>query len=378
MSKSLFELFRAGALAPRVVLLPDLFFFVRSVPLETGSEATSVAEQLELAIEGMAPFPVAQLYHGYFRLGEGASALAFAAYRRRFQQEQTVGWEEADLVMPTFCALLADKAEPSTTCLYFTDDACTALVWDEAGLPARVLVRPLPENPGEAERAAVRDAMLREIGGTVRLIELPAPPRVAETSDEDGFAFVAGDRTVRFPKASAAACDVRPREDLARHRRGQKRDRVLWRSLVGAGVVLALLAVGEIALGIGWGFEKTRRAKVVVQRPLVERISNAQALAYRIDELATKRLLPFEMLDAIGSVRPKTIQFTKCTTSGLDVMRIDAQTSNAGDVAGFQSALARLPAVDHVEIGDMSSRDRLTRFTLMVTFKLNVLKPAQS
>ncbi|OIQ97104.1 hypothetical protein GALL_209290 [mine drainage metagenome] len=378
MSKTFLEFFRAGAAAPQVVLLPDLFFFARSVPIETGPDAAKPQEQVELALEGLSPFPVAQLYHGALRCGSGASSLVFAAYRRRFPQEQVDQWAGADLVVPTFCALLGMSVEPSTTCVYCSDDSCTAVVWDSAAMPSRVLVRPLPDEATPEQRAEVRDALLREIGGTVHLLELPEPPTPAPSGDEDAYAFSAGDRTLSLPKTLAAGCDVRPREDLDRHRRGQRRDLVLWRVLMGAAIALVVLAAGEIALAVGWGFERTRRQKSDVQRPIVERIANAQALAFRIDELSTKRLLPFEMLDAIGTVRPKTIQFTKCTTSGHDVMRIEAQTATPGDVAGFQSALSRLPSVGHVEIGDMSSRDRLTRFTLMVTFKADVLKPAQS
>src|SRR5580658_8573017 len=104
MPFSPFSFFRSGPPPPRVALLPDALFFVRAVPVPgaaAGGPETppaEVAAQVELALEGVSPFPLTQLYYGYFWLPGSSHALAFAAYRRRFTVEQVAAWQGAELV----------------------------------------------------------------------------------------------------------------------------------------------------------------------------------------------------------------------------------------------------------------------------------------
>ena len=55
---------------------------------------------------------------------------------------------------------------------------------------------------------------------------------------------------------------------------------------------------------------------------------------------------------------------------------IEAQTSNAGEIGGFKSALEKLPECDHVEIRDQLLRNNVASFTLLVTFKPTALPPS--
>ena len=81
MSVSLLKLLRSGPPPPRVVLLPDHRFFVRAVPVTEGAAAPEVANEVELALETLSPFPPAQLYYGYFWTPGADRALVFASYR---------------------------------------------------------------------------------------------------------------------------------------------------------------------------------------------------------------------------------------------------------------------------------------------------------
>ena len=75
---------RAAPPPPNVVLLPDALFFTRVVAVSEGAAATAAAAEIELALEGVSPFPLAQLYYGWFWKPGSRHALVFAAYRRRF------------------------------------------------------------------------------------------------------------------------------------------------------------------------------------------------------------------------------------------------------------------------------------------------------
>jgi hypothetical protein len=55
------QLHLAAPAPKKVVLLPDHAFFVRMVPLAGGATAADVRAQVELALEGLSPFPVSHL-----------------------------------------------------------------------------------------------------------------------------------------------------------------------------------------------------------------------------------------------------------------------------------------------------------------------------
>jgi hypothetical protein len=150
---------------------------------------------------------------------------------------------------------------------------------------------------------------------------------------------------------AAAALDVRDKEELAALRASRRRDVILWRVAMGCAAALALLAGGEIARFGGLQWQKVRQMKLGAQRPRVEAIMASNALATRIEDLATKRLLPLEMLTIVlggadSSLLPPGMMFTSVkagAASGLYTLIIDAQTNNAGQVSVYQSALESFP-----------------------------------
>lgn len=382
MSDSPFKFLRAGPPPPKVSLLPDALFFTRAIPIAADTPAAEVSAQVELALESLAPFPVAQLYHGYYHPPGASAALVFAAYRRRFTGEQTELWTEADLVLPSFAALLGAPLAPGTTLLLTHAESLTAIHAAPEG-PAQIFTTPLapatddiPAN--EAVLAAAKAELIRAVGGSTTVVDLATLPIAQPVASDGEFTFVAGDLVSTIPAATAAAIDVRDKEDLLARRRAHTRDLIFWRVAVGCVLALALLAVGEVGLGLGRGlWQKTRLTQLAAQKPTVEKIMNAQALATRIEDLSTKRLLPMEMISLVAGKIPGNIRFTRVVTDAKDLDRvtIDARTDNSGEIPLFKSALEALPEVAHVEIANQRGA-QTTTFTLTTTFKTGAVKPA--
>jgi hypothetical protein len=139
--------------------------------------------------------------------------------------------------------------------------------------------------------------------------------------------------------------------------------------------------VGELALVAGRAFwMKTQTIRVNVQSPMVDKVMNANDLANRIEELSSKRLLPLEMVEVIaGKNQRGSILFTRIissTTNGLYSIRIEAQTQNPAELDLYISNLNKLPAVVSATSTGQSSRNGMTTFTLVVTFKPDAIKPA--
>jgi hypothetical protein len=383
MSASPLSLLRAGPPAPKVALLPDSMFFVRSVPVQPapagrgGAIPAEVTSQVELALEGVSPFPLAHLYHGYYWVPGSPHALAFAAYRRRFTDEQVASWEGAEVVMPAFAALLGAEVEPATTIVLASSGGLTAIHWGAGPVPSRVVFHAVPAEATDEQRAAAREALLKSVGESRKVIDLAEEPAPQSRRSDREIVFRSGDMVSRLPGPSAAAADVRDKQELVSIRRARRRDELIWRTGIGCLAAFAVMAVLELGLAGGGLWQRSRLRVIRFQQPVVDNIMTAQDLARKITELSTKRLLPIEMIKLVAPRRFGTsIQFLSASTSGLYTLSVSAQTSNTGEIRGYQSALEALPACEKVEVRDLRSQNGNTSFTLVVTFKPDGLRPS--
>ena len=395
MKSSFLDTLRAGPPPPKVVFLPDALFFTRAVPVAGGATPAEATAQVELALEAISPFPLAQLYYGWFWTPGSERALMFGSYRRRFTAEQSATWAGAELVLPAFAALLGQRVEPATTFILTSAEGLTAVHWETAAAPSRVLFRPFAPLAPDAsaddvakaddERSRLREALIRAVGGSKTVVDLASPP-AADPANRDGeIVFRAGDFVSSLSTPVAAALDVRAKDELAALRRAQQRDVIFWRVAVGCAAALVLLFVGEFALIGGKAWQKVRVTQVNAQQPRVEKILEAQALANRIDDLTTKRLLTMEMITLLvgvnGERKPADILFRRVvsdTKSGLYTLTVEAQTNNSAQINVYQSTLENTHLFDEVVTRDTRTNGNNATFTIVVTVKPASLKPAPS
>ncbi len=370
-----------AAAGAKVVLLPDARFFVRAVPVNASAGPEAAAREVELALEVLSPFPLSQLFYGYHWEEGSAHALVFAAFRRRFTDDEQARWADADRVVPHFVLAATLNPGAGRTVLLGEGASLTALHWGEPGpIASRVATLPLATEATEAERTAVRAELLRAVGSAgAGVLDLPLPAPMAGDEEEARAGWTAGDQRLTLPLADGAALDVRDKGELAARRASQRRARFLWRGFLTGLGVLMLLAVGEGAL-VGLGAWQARRmARVEAQQPSVDRIMSQQALATRIDELSTQRLRPFEMISLVtvagnpGTQKTASVHFIRTVTSGLYTLEVEAQTKVGSDLAAYQAALRQNPAVAAVEVAKHDLRDATTTFVLMITFKPEAL-----
>jgi len=356
----------------RIVMLPDTRFFVRTVPVAAEATAVEVSTQVELALETLSPFPVAQLYHGHFWKPGQPQALVFAAFRRRFTAEETAEWGNADLVIPAFAGVVGLAPAPGTTVIISGDGWLTAVHWSDVGpIPSRVLTEPVSPESTEDDRRRVRDEMIRTMG-SVRVVELAALPMPAEGRDEDDadFDFTVGEKQARLPAVEVDAIDVRDKGELLARRGAKARDVLIWRGVLGliALILLGVLAEGGLVALKYW--QRGRVATVARQQPAVEKVMANQAVTRRIQQFS-ESLRPFEMIDAVGD-KPESIYFLT-TEVREHVLTIDAITRVAPDVGVYEASLRNSPALSKVELSKQGERDGVTTFTLTLTFKPEAL-----
>ena len=362
-----------------VVLLPDHRFFVRSVPLSTDAEAGTARQQIELALEAIAPFPLAQLYWGYWTRPGCARALVFAAYKKRFSSDETEGWADAEWVAPRFGAVLAGASPaPATTWILRDEAGLTALHFGDAtGVPTGVFPAELAEDASDAERATVRERLIKACGGSRTVVDIDDLAIDAGRPGDDALVIRRDDNPIELSLDDAQALDVRDQDELTSRRRARVRDTWLWRSLLAAMVVLLLSLVGE---GVLFGldvWQQGRRAQIAAQFPVVTEIQTAQRLANKVEERRTQRLRPFEMIALVDGPRPESIIFTDTRATGLYTMEIDAETDNQADVNIYLNALQELPGTQKVETMDLKATGSRTTLTLKVEFAPGAFAPPE-
>lgn len=370
-----------AAAGASVVLLPDARFFVRAVPVNAAAGAEAVSREVELALEVVSPFPVSQLFYGYLWHPESVHALVFAAFRRRFTDDEQAAWVEAERVVPHFVLAASLNPGPGRTVVLGDGASLTAVYWGEPGpVPSRVVTAPLAPDASDAERSAVRSALLRAVGSVgAGVVDLPTPVRTPDEGNEQRVLWAAGEYTLSLPLANGSHLDVRDKGELAARRASQRRARLLWRGFLAGLGALVLLTLGEVALIGLRAWEAGRLARVEAQQPAVDRIMSQQALATRIEELSTKQLRPFEMISLVtvagspGTQKPVSVQFIRTVTNGLYTLEVEAQTKVGGDLALYQAALRQNPAVASVEVAKHDVRDATTTFVLVITFKPEAL-----
>jgi hypothetical protein len=370
-----------AAAGASVVLLPDARFFVRAVPVNAAAGAEAVSREVELALEVVSPFPVSQLFYGYLWHPESVHALVFAAFRRRFTDDEQAAWVEAERVVPHFVLAASLNPGAGRTVVLGDGASLTAVYWGEPGpVPSRVVTAPLAPEASDVERSAVRSALLRAVGSVgAGVVDLPTPVRTPDEGNEQRVLWAAGEYTLSLPLANGSHLDVRDKGELAARRASQRRARLLWRGFLASLGALVLLTLGEVALIGLRAWEAGRLARVEAQQPAVDRIMSQQALATRIEELSTKQLRPFEMISLVtvagnpGTQKPVSVQFIRTVTNGLYTLEVEAQTKVGGDLALYQAALRQNPAVASVEVAKHDVRDATTTFVLVITFKPEAL-----
>ncbi len=352
--------------------VPSDRFFLRFVPLAPDLPALA---QAELALEGLAPFPPAQLYWGCCVAPDHASALVYAAHRRRFTAEETAKWERAELVVPDLLALLGAAPAGPALLVLTGERSLGGAAWDgQAAWPVAVHARDFGAAPSEDNRRQ----FAAELAAKARLKDAPVTylteaPRARREGDRlvlelDG-ADAAMPAALSLARADQNALDVRDRDFLAKRRRNQNRGELIWRVLLGGVAVAAGAAAADAgALSVGL-YHRVERRQIELQAPLVQKLETAHGLTSRIDELTHRRLRFFEMLAAINASRPGSIQFNRTGTSGRNALEIEAQTGSADDVGRYETSLRALPGLEKVEVRDLRARDGVTTFGLSVAFK---------
>lgn len=353
-----------------VVVLPGHRFFVRSVPVGDGATPGATREEIELALESMSPFPLSQLYWGYWTKPNCKRALVYGAYRRRFAAEELDDWGNAEWVAPRLGAMLAERSpEPATIWLLRAGGELTALYFgDDSGVPTVVRSVPIAEDADEAARQEARDVLIKQCGDCRSVVEVDSLEIDAGMPGDNELLVRRGSNTTRLSLDQAQMLDVRDPAELVARRRARVRDTWMWRVWVASLLLILLAGIGEGSVFAAELWQQARLERIALQTPWVSEIETADRLANRIEELKTKRLRPFEMIAMVDGPRPESIVFLRTAATGLYSLEIEAVTDSPNDINVYISDLTNLAGTENVEMLNLDSRGSQSTMRLRVVF----------
>lgn len=363
---------------PAVELVRADAFVVRRFELPAGTSDQEVADFVTLQLEELSPFPVEQLYHGHLCASDRRAVLLFAAYRRRFPAEETARWPEAQYVLPEFAGVVRWRFPVDTLVLLRTGVTLTALYFEaNLELPVRVASRPLPPDAPADQVERVRGTVRALVGAAERpdLAELTLHAETGPERRAKGLQFTfqagdgAGDRDVFIPTDDCWTLDVRDPAFIAEQRRRLGFDLVLWRVVLGAAAVMALLMFGEILFGGSRLFAAWLERRNAAQLPEVTSISERDAAVNRLEDFARSGVQPFEMLQEVAALMPGSIRFTRTVSNGATSMEIYGLAPDVGSINAYAASLRAAPVVEQVEVRGIDSTSEGSKFTFAVTFK---------
>ncbi len=362
-------------------LAPAHYFFCRRIALPEELEESEREGAISLELESISPFPLEHLNFGYIIDDAGKYAFVFAAYKRRFESAEISGWSESEFVVPDFSYALVKERENNGPLMIVSERSVAFFRFDsESNLPAffQALPRENDEDhssdieslkkvmdlkPGDGDcRVLISDGSVFEDGGKIRL-------NATESDSRQTFSTM-------VERSRFWQLDLRDPEVIENAQGEERRNFILWNSVLGAAAVFLLLLLGELIFGISYGYLSLRKNWNVEQAPFVAHISSQNSTVIQLEQFEESDLMPYEMLEAINPYKPVSVQYSKISTDGPERLVIDANARSVSDANQFKTSLERFPKIDNVLLENMRPLPGGATFRAILTFQFGAFEKA--
>ncbi|MEO0510991.1 MAG: PilN domain-containing protein [Verrucomicrobiota bacterium] len=365
--ESIVEIEAKNTADEHILVLPGQLFFVERVELPDGLEDQEVDDFAELSLEGLAPFPIEQLYWGFLTSPNEPSLLVYAAHKGRLKQEGFEELENYTWVLPDFAIVAEAHFPEATNVLLNGENGTTRIELSKGeGLPKAIDSRPTKEELPPANQSAAE----LEISATAyELSEQSLPTFTFEEAEKTSDEITGHWRKLTPGEASLWRADVR--NSAYKIAEKNKRRLTKWATrATGYGAIFALVLIlleGFLLAGNFWMGMRT--SKIAAQEPEVLRIEDKQSLMNKLDQVAQNELRPITILDALNNARPKGIYFTSTTTEGQNRITIDGIADTINELNSYTETLRKSGTFEL--IGDPKSITRSGKTTFTVTLDYN-------
>jgi Tfp pilus assembly protein PilN len=345
-----------------VLVLPARFFFVDAFDLPEALEDGELDDFAELSLEGVAPFPLDQLYWGFLRNESGRQILVYAALKDRLKRLGYTDLESYTWALPDFATLAGAHFPTDQTIALETESGKTRLAWP-ADQPLPSAVEPAEE--GE-EGDPTSDTSLTLQLGPVTLSEqgIPTFRFTSDSSEVPGHW-----QEIRLNEHQLWRADVRDTSFKKAERNNRRLTGQITR-FTGYAIIFALiLALFELILIGGEFWLQTRTETIESQSSAVRRVEDKQSLMNKLDQVAQNELRPIAILEALNRARPEGIYFTSTVAEDQNRITIDGIANTINELNAYTDALKDSGAFTLV--GDPQYLTRSGQTTFSVTLDYN-------
>lgn len=349
-----------------VLVLPGHIFFVDRIDLPAALESSEIDDFAELSLEGVAPFPIEQLYWGFLYSESDASILLYAAYKERVKSLVHKDLESYTWVLPDF-ALTSGAYFPEATTLLLESEGGSSQIslGTGGGLPDEVLsCAPNRELPPPAKES--KSFRIHLESATVNDQGLPTFNFVsAERIEQD----TAGNWQKLSPNQNELwRSDIRDADFKKGERNTRKLSSWVARATLYAALFAILLIILEGALYLGTFWLESQSAKIAEQAPEVRRVEDKQSLMNKLDQVAQNGLRPVAILNALNKTRPKGIYFTSTVTEGQNRIIIDGIANTINELNAYMEALRASGSFELLGAPKTLTRGGKTTFTATLDY----------
>lgn len=353
-------------MARKIALLPAGAYFVKKLD---GVGGISDADLLSMAfaeIAADAPVSADRLKCGVFRARSGAATAFGAVDSSAFGKCDAQSLIEADLAMPSFCALLASGLGDGDYFFLHGGSVCAARLEggaaaDFAGIDNAADIGgakgKLAEFLGfDASKAATVELESAALAG--KSVEFSA--RISEGGKERKLSWSA-------PASAFAACDARGADFLRASKLARRK-----RRLSACAIALLPAAFAALALFQANAFLKSREmaraeAELAVMEPKAKAIEARVERIAALSELARPNPTPLELLSKINAERPDGVVVASFSKKG-NSFEIAGASNDLSKINEFVSNLRKSPGFAEVKSKSDSSKSA-SKFSVTGTFK---------
>lgn len=363
-----------------VLLLPNPLFFSQRVSIPEGITEEDYDSFAEITLEDLAPFPVESLAWGY--AVEANTLLIYAAPKDRLK-----AYEHADTafhVFPAFLCLRGHKVSaPSVAFLRLENTLSAISLSPESTLPSPLHGIDLGEDAPDEAFFEARETLAEQYKkeGTI-LCEGIFRVEDASALSEGSVLFTLSSQAdpdalleelqPHILEAGEPLWQADIRDAMAKYafKKTRELSKRLWLSLkIAAGAAAFILFLELISAIAGW-VASSRESTINTQTPEVARIEDSQQLLDKLNQFYNEELKPFDLLDILNEIRPRSIYFTSVASESFNDIEVRGLASNVEEVNAYTSALEEAPQVLSVELTDILTRQGKVNFTLKAKIDL--------
>lgn len=346
-----------------MLLLPGHLFFVDRIDLPAALESAEIDDFAELSLESLAPFPVEQLYWGYFYSEASGSILLYASYKDRIKAQ---GYKDIDSylwVLPDFATLSGATFSEATTLQLESDESLSRISFAAGeSLPQQIISSP------HADKLEEKHSDLCLKLESTEVSEQGRPTFHFQPVDESTETIAGNFEKLSPGEDTLWRADVRDATFKKNERSARKLAARVTRSTAYAGLFAVLLIILEGILFLGNIWLDTQRVTIAEQTPEVRRIEDKQSLMNKLDQVAKNELRPIVILETLNEVRPEGIYFTSTVTEGQNRIIIDGIANTINELNDYTTALLASGNFEMLDAPRTLTRGGKTTFTATLDY----------